>query len=265
MADMKTNYVDVSFTQGNTVKSVKPRYQWDHGVIQRISGIVFDGPVQLHCAFEGQTSPAVVVTTTKENDVCLMKIPDELFQQPKAIRCYAYIENEEMGITFFEVRIPIIPRAKPSDYVYDPTEVIPNIAELLAEIEELREATEAAQNAAEYASNISSIKVSETQPAEEHVDVWIKCDEEEAFAMPEIEDSTVSDSDTWSSKKIQEEINKTVKIEQGTALAGKILYVDSEGNVNVLTVGTGLAIENGVQGLAGTILNTSRLNETVLM
>lgn len=207
MAEIKSNYIDVSFSSNSTTKSTKPRYQWDHGIILRISGLTSENTVQMHCAFEGQTSPAIIVTTSKTDDACTVQIPDELFQQSRAIRCYAYVENDSMGVTFYEVRIPIIPRAKPSDYVYDPVDVIPNIAELLAEIEEMREATAEANEAAEYAYSVSTIRVSDTEPTEEHVEVWIDPEDEEEFQIPEIKDSVVSYSDTWSSQKIQQKIS----------------------------------------------------------
>lgn len=208
MSNVKQNEIDVTFSSTNIMKSVAARYQWDKGIVLNISGIESDKTIMAHCSFEGQLSPAVVVVTSMMNGVCTLAIPDELFMQTKAIRCYLYAESSDIGVTVYEIRIPIIARPKPGDYIYDPTEVIPNVSELLAEIENMRAATQEANEAAEYAYGVSTIRVQDEEPTEEHVEVWIDTDSEESFASPEIKDNLVLDTDTWSSKKIDKEIRQ---------------------------------------------------------
>lgn len=208
MSNVKQNEIDVTFSSTNIMKSVAARYQWDKGIVLNISGIESDKTIMAHCSFEGQLSPAVVVVTSMKNGICTLVIPDELFMQTKAIRCYLYAESSDTGVTVYEIRIPIIARPKPGDYVYDPTEVVPNVSVLLAEIENMRAATQEANEAAEYAYGVSTVKVQDEEPTEEHVEIWIDADSEESFASPEIKDDLVLDTDTWSSKKIDKEIRQ---------------------------------------------------------
>lgn len=52
-----------------------------------------------------------------------------------------------------------------------------------------------------------TVQVSTEEPTSEHVDVWIKPDEEQEVLIPEIKDNEINEEDTWSSKKINDSIN----------------------------------------------------------
>lgn len=52
----------------------------------------------------------------------------------------------------------------------------------------------------------NTVAVSDTEPANENVAVWIKRDKSSSINLPEINDASVSSVDTWSSKKISEEL-----------------------------------------------------------
>lgn len=71
-------------------------------------------------------------------------------------------------------------------------------------------------------SNVSTVEVSETEPTNESVDLWVNPTNEETVNIPEINDTTISTVDTWSSNKINSEISqlKESKADQS--------YVDSE-------------------------------------
>ena len=51
-----------------------------------------------------------------------------------------------------------------------------------------------------------TIEVSKTEPTSEHAQVWINPDEDTTFNIPEVNDETVSPEDTWSSQKINQEL-----------------------------------------------------------
>lgn len=52
----------------------------------------------------------------------------------------------------------------------------------------------------------NTVAVSDTEPTNENVAVWIKRDNSSSINLPEINDASVSSVDTWSSKKISEEL-----------------------------------------------------------
>lgn len=61
----------------------------------------------------------------------------------------------------------------------------------------------------EFVSEIQqygAVQVSTEEPTSEHVDVWIKPDEEQEVLIPEIKDNEINEEDTWSSKKINDEL-----------------------------------------------------------
>lgn len=51
-----------------------------------------------------------------------------------------------------------------------------------------------------------AVQVTGTIPESENVDVWIDDREQEEYTLPEVKDGEISESDTWSSKKINEEL-----------------------------------------------------------
>ena len=78
--------------------------------------------------------------------------------------------------------------------------VTDSTSDVVAEIEIIGE---------EFVSEIQqygTVQVSEEEPTSEHVDVWIKPDEEQEVLIPEIKDNEINEEDTWSSKKINDEL-----------------------------------------------------------
>lgn len=55
-------------------------------------------------------------------------------------------------------------------------------------------------------SNVSTVEVSETEPTNKSVDLWINPTNKDVINIPEINDTTISTVDTWSSNKINNEI-----------------------------------------------------------
>lgn len=54
----------------------------------------------------------------------------------------------------------------------------------------------------------SGVDVSDVEPTEEDVNVWINSSDEEELSLPEVKDNETNTQDTWSSQKISEEIGK---------------------------------------------------------
>lgn len=55
-------------------------------------------------------------------------------------------------------------------------------------------------------SSIRSIVVSSTTPADDNVELWVNPNETDSFSIPEIKDDVANAVDTWSSKKISDEL-----------------------------------------------------------
>jgi len=55
--------------------------------------------------------------------------------------------------------------------------------------------------------NYSSASVSTTTPVSDNTQIWINPEDEENFSVPEIKDDTVNATDTWSSRKIDQELS----------------------------------------------------------
>lgn len=77
---------------------------------------------------------------------------------------------------------------------------------------------------------IPRIEVSETEPTEEKVHLWINPDGKDDISIPEIKDSEISTEDTWSSSKINEMINGAIGefYEQTNELNEKLAQITDE-------------------------------------
>ena len=54
-----------------------------------------------------------------------------------------------------------------------------------------------------------AVQVTDTKPTNENVDLWIDDSKQEEFTLPEINDSETNPYDTWSSQKINKELQNT--------------------------------------------------------
>lgn len=68
----------------------------------------------------------------------------------------------------------------------------------------------------------SGVKVSDTEPTEDAVSVWVNPNTNESFTVPEVNDKTVSEDDTWSSKKIKESIDAASNTEEINSIKSEI-------------------------------------------
>ena len=60
--------------------------------------------------------------------------------------------------------------------------------------------------AREQLDAIKSTEVTATTPTSDNTQVWINPESEESFSVPEIKDNTINSTDTWSSTKINSEL-----------------------------------------------------------
>lgn len=117
---------------GDTVTSL---YQWDANRIVRITGLIpHDGAIVFFHFSNRKHNNALVVlaelhTTDSTTGVKTYQahIPNVLLSEPDAIFVYVYEKIGESNpecLTSEAIRIPLVPRERPDDYVYQPTDVV---------------------------------------------------------------------------------------------------------------------------------------------
>ena len=57
---------------------------------------------------------------------------------------------------------------------------------------------------------LDTVVISDSEPNTDNKCLWIQSEKYESFDIPQINDETVSEEDTWSSKKISDELNAQV-------------------------------------------------------
>ena len=71
----------------------------------------------------GETNLALVVEVRDEDGKRYCEVPNILLQSDRSIKCYAYSVNGSSRTTHESI-FDVIPRSRPSDYVYTETEVL---------------------------------------------------------------------------------------------------------------------------------------------
>lgn len=89
--------------------------------------------------------------------------------------------------------------------------------------------------------NIDAFEVSSSEPTDERTKIWLNPDVDEEFSLPEINDDSVSEVDTWSSQKIKNMLENApfALKNQGTTNAGKYWMVGSDGDLTFGIPATG--------------------------
>ena len=68
----------------------------------------------------------------------------------------------------------------------------------------------AVKSAASEILKINGVEISDTTPTNTKTAVWINSKEKSSTTLPEVNDSAINTSDTWSSKKINDELQKLI-------------------------------------------------------
>ena len=87
-------------------------------------------------------------------------------------------------------------------------------------------------------NSISSLEVSETQPVADNVDIWVNPTADGTINIPEINDATISIEDTWSSKKISDELANA-----GSVKSVNGVEPDENGNITIAVSGDDVDVD----------------------
>ena len=232
---------------GNVIHNLT---QWDvnQKLIVGVNQSVAIAP-RVHFCNKNSEKALVVESTLSDNKI-VADIPNILLQEPYRITAYVYLETDienSSWKTIQTIEIPVRKRPKPDDYEYVENVHVIYLSEMIKTVERLEQdvrnaefvrvsnentrietankAVSDANNATVRANNASgrandlindleqygAVKVSDTEPESENVDVWIDDSERDEYTLPEINDSEESEVDTWSSKKIAGELDKEKK------------------------------------------------------
>lgn len=172
-------------------------YQWDTARVIRCTppeGMRID---EIHVDNHTRKN-AIVLDVYEESGYICANIPDVCLQKPHPLHVYAVMKIDGEENTIESATFTVIPRKKPEDYVYEEEE-LRTYKKLEEKIEELEEKIE---NIEPGGGGTAEVEISETEPTDENVDLWVKPSSEEEVKLPEIKDDEVSAVDTWSSQKI---------------------------------------------------------------
>ena len=79
----------------------------------------------------------------------------------------------------------------------------------------------------EKLSSLKTISVSPTTPIDDNTELWIDPDATEGFSIPEINDDVTNTSDTWSSEKINNEL-QSLSNENNKKIESKVSIIEGK-------------------------------------
>lgn len=121
MADWNSKYVDVTI-DGTKQQIVNGIYQYDHGIFLRVHGVPTNVVWQFQFGYRG-SSESITAIGTVEDDAVIGRIPDTLLMQRREVICYLYYEDENYGMTIYEIYLPLSQRIQPETGTYTPEQV----------------------------------------------------------------------------------------------------------------------------------------------
>ena len=126
---MQNGIINVKCTQLNTEYVVDSVYQYDRGFKLHVSDISHLNVVEMQFGIDGIIQTIDKIPTLKDG-IWSASIPDMLLTQKNTVYCYITTYQSGVLRTIATIKIPIIPRSKPSDYEFN-NEELSQVAELM--------------------------------------------------------------------------------------------------------------------------------------
>ena len=148
-----SNIINIEF--GNmTMVETEPHYQYDYGQKVKFTDLSLPSKYEVHFSNDATQG----YSYSQMGDSNGVSIPDALFQTGKPIFVFLYLHSSDNdGRTVYVAKIPVRPRAKPSDYVPTPEEQ----SALTRAIAAIQEAAETISVSQEKVEQLVSEKVEE--------------------------------------------------------------------------------------------------------
>ena len=96
--------------------TVDSLFQWDVNQILEIMGLSLPVAPEVHFAHDHMEQAIVRQATMDTAGVVRVEVPDRLLQRPNRINAYVCTNENGVFNTLHKIVIPVIPRARPSDY-----------------------------------------------------------------------------------------------------------------------------------------------------
>ena len=121
MADFRNRCVEI-YLDGNKHQIIRGIYQYDYGLKLRVHGQPTTSMWQMQYGCVGNKE-AITVFSTLEDGTVVASVPDTLLMQPRDLVCYIYLEEDNSGVTVYEIMMPIIRRIQPVAGTYTPQQI----------------------------------------------------------------------------------------------------------------------------------------------
>lgn len=98
-------------------------YQWDLNMRVILTNVPAGTEVHYSNASYNMDENCITVVSYSENGCVYADIPNKILQTSGVVLAYIYIQDEDKAWTEFETEILVLPRKKPTDYIYTETEI----------------------------------------------------------------------------------------------------------------------------------------------
>lgn len=172
---MSTRYVDIAFN-GERSSTARALYQYDYGQILRVTDLELPVAYEVHFANDKSGN-----SVTQIGNADGVAIPDSVLLTARSIYCWFYLhDGEDDGETRYEVLIPVLARATPTNAT--PTPVQQDV--ITETIAALDDAVERAEAAAAVFVVDPSFDAESTNPVENRVVTAVVTDLTESVREP---------------------------------------------------------------------------------
>lgn len=93
-----------------------PMFQWDRGQELEIHGLSLAAAPEVHFAKAGVSTAQVTQGTMDDSGVVFAAIPDDMLEKAGDLLVWLVQESGRTSSTLCEILVPVLGRAKPSDY-----------------------------------------------------------------------------------------------------------------------------------------------------
>lgn len=211
MPDVYSSELIVRFDSNTKVQVLSPVYQYDHGRKLYIYGLDLTKEITVQYTYLG-ISEAVTIAGRIDGDCYISPIPDAILMQDERISAYIYVEDELSGITIFEIKIPIIPRARPTS-LYTPEEidsynkVVAELGVAIQEIEDIKREIDQAVLDVEEATGAANTAASRIEELAQDADQAVQDAEKAIRDAQEAIDNILSEN---SSSAFNQSLNNSI-------------------------------------------------------
>lgn len=102
--------------------TVEPLYQWDSNQVLEIRGLSLASLPEIHFTNNAMERAIVRQATMDDAGVITVDIPNALLQKPYKINVYVCTYTNDTFETLYNIVVPVKPRKKPEDYVFEDTD-----------------------------------------------------------------------------------------------------------------------------------------------